>query len=263
MTDAAYRQSASPFPALPGRLPHHPTVSPSMTRPTRRSLAAALLCIGLGGCAAPGGLGHGETAPPVSSQSRPEPLWPLWTDTPNSSGTAVAGRVPPPQPLDGAPAVGPEGIEKVDVRDILRADKAMKQYGNAREIVGPGKAGVRPPRYADLTGDGNHELIVAGDSATGHSVLSVYTAIGGKIVPILLTGGRRMSAEIIDRDLLIRTADDGSTHMIRYHWDGRRMSVLSDEHQFGNAIAGPTSGDSPAPRPSGSAPPAAQGPATR
>ncbi|MER5763311.1 hypothetical protein [Streptomyces sp. NPDC002082] len=229
-----------------------------MTRPTLRSIAAAaLLCTGLGGCAAPGGLGPGEVAPPVSAQPRPKPLWPSWTESPSSGGTAVAGRVPPPRPLDGAPAVGPEGIEKVDVMAVVRADKAMKRFGEGKQIQEPGKAGLRPARYADLTGDGHHELIVAADTQTGRSVLSVYTAADGKIVPILFTSGRRMSAETVGTDLLVRTTDDdGSAHDIRYHWDGQRMSVLSDEHKFGNAISAPSSGTCPAPLPTGSEAPA-------
>ncbi|MFD6889487.1 hypothetical protein [Streptomyces sp. NPDC059957] len=233
-----------------------------MTRPTRRSLtAAALLCIGLGGCGAPGGIGHREVVQPVSPQPQPTPLWPSWTDPPSSGGTAVAGRVPPPQPLDGGPAVGPEGIEKVDVMAVLRADKAMKRFGDGKRIEGPGKAGVRPARFADLTGDGQPELIVAADTQTGRSVLSVYTAAGGKIVPILFTSGRRMSAEVLGTDLLVRTTEeDGSAHDIRYHWDGQRMRMLSDEHRFGNAVSGRGSGshpgECPAPRPTGSESPA-------
>ncbi|MFF1411939.1 hypothetical protein ACFVX6_19525 [Streptomyces sp. NPDC058289] len=229
-----------------------------MTRPTLRSLAAAaLLCIGLGGCGAPGGLGPGEVAQPVISQPRPKPLWPSWTESPSSGGTAVAGRVPPPQPLAGAPAVGAEGIEKVDVMAVVRADKAMKRFGDGKKIEGPGKAGVRPARFADLTGDGKPELIVAADTETGRSVLSVYTAAGGKIVPILFTSGRRMHVETVGTDLLVRTTDDdGSAHDIRYHWDGQRLSVLSDEHKFGNAISAPGSGTCPAPLPSGSETPA-------
>ncbi|MFD5146134.1 hypothetical protein [Streptomyces sp. NPDC058401] len=228
-----------------------------MTRPTlRRLAAAALLCIGLGGCGTPGGLGPGEAAPPVSSQPRPEALWPSWTDSPSSSGTAVAGRVPAPRPLDGAPTVGPEGIGKVDVMAVIRADKAMKRFSGGKQIPGPGKAGIRPPRYADLTGDGKPELIVAADSETGRSVLSVYTAAAdGRIVPILFTSGRRMSAETLGTDLLVRTNDDdGSAHDIRYHWDGQRMSVLSDEHKFGNAISGSGSGSGECPAPRSSAP---------
>ncbi|CAM5433578.1 lipoprotein [Streptomyces avidinii] len=223
-----------------------------MTPLTRALAAAVLLCTGLGGCAAPGGLGRGEAAPPVSAQPKPRQLWPLWKDdSPNSSGTAVANRMPPPEPLTDAPAVGPEGFENIDVTAVLRADKRMKQFAGAGRIEGPGRAGVRPARLADVTGDGQPELIVAADSATGRSVLSVYTVADGKIVPILFTSGRRMSPEILGTDLLVRTADDdGSAHAIRYHWDGRRMTVLSDEHQFGGAISSAAPpGECPAPRP--------------
>ncbi|MFF3210953.1 hypothetical protein ACFYYB_09840 [Streptomyces sp. NPDC002886] len=229
-----------------------------MTRPSyRRLAAAALLCIGLGGCGTPGGLGSGEVAPPVSSQPRPKPLWPSWTDSPSSSGTAVAGGEAPPKPLEGAPPVGPQGIEEVDVMAVVRADKNMKRFGREKQIQGPGKAGVRPARYVDLTGNGKHELIVAADTQTGRSVLSVYTAAGGKIVPILYTSGRRMSVETLGTDLLVRTTDeDGSSHDIRYHWDGQRMSVLSDDHKFGNAISAPRAGTCPAPQPSSAQSPA-------
>ncbi|MFJ7268203.1 hypothetical protein ACIQV3_16395 [Streptomyces sp. NPDC099050] len=244
-----------------------------MNRPPFRHLAAAaLLCIGLGGCGAPGGLGRGEAAPPVSSQPGPKPLWPSWTESPSSRGTAVSGRVPPPRPLDGAPAVGPEGIGKVDVMAVVRADKAMKRFSAGGTIGGPGKAGIRPARYADLTGNGEPELIVAADTETGRSVLSVYTAAAGKIVPILYTSGRRMTVDTLGTDLLVRTNDDdGSAHDIRYHWDGQRLSVLSDEHKFGNAISGPGSGfrsgpasaACPTPMPSPSGSPAPTNPAAR
>ncbi|WP_405493147.1 hypothetical protein [Streptomyces sp. NBC_00096] len=237
-----------------------------MNRPIRSRLAAAsLFCAALAGCAAPGGLGQSEAAPPVSSQPQPKPLWPLWsTSSATSGGSPVATRMPPPKPLEGAPAVGPGGIEKVDVMAVLRADRAMKQFGNAGRIEGPGRAGVRPARFADLTGNGEPELIVAGDSPTGRSLLSVYTVADGKIVPILFTSGRRMSPQILGNDLLIRTADDdGSAHAVRYHWDGRRMTVLSDERQFGNSVSsgGPTG--CPAPKPSGSESPTRKDSGTR
>ncbi|WP_371615776.1 hypothetical protein [Streptomyces sp. NBC_00454] len=218
-----------------------------MSRLTRRSLlAAALLCVGLGGCAAPGGLGRGEPAPAVSAQPRAKPLWPVWTEeSPKAGGAAVSSQAPPPTPLDGAPAVGPEGIEKVDVREVLYADRQMKSFATKKEIPSPGRPGLRPPRYKDVTGDGKPELIVAADTETGRSILAVYTAAGGKLLPILHTSGRRLSPETVGTDLLVRTADDdGSAHTVRYHWDGVRMVVVSDEKHFGNAIAGP--GECPA-----------------
>ncbi|MFZ3470055.1 hypothetical protein ACODT3_26685 [Streptomyces sp. 4.24] len=236
-----------------------------MNRLTRRSLAAALLCTGLGGCAAPGGLGHGEPAPPVSAQPRPTPLWPLWADdSATTGGAAAASRMPPPEPLENGPTVGPEGVEKVDVLAVLGADRTMKAFGRAGKIDGPGRAGVRPPAFADLTGDGKHELIIAADSATGRSALSVYTVAGGKLVPILFTTGRRMSPETVGSDLLVRTADeDGSAHAVRYHWDGQRMTVLSDERQFGDSISGARPGQCPAPLPSGSDSPVRKGQGAR
>lgn len=231
-----------------------------MSRLTRRSLlAAALLCVGLGGCAAPGGLGRSEPAPPVSAQPQAKPLWPMWTEeSPAAGGAAVSSQVPPPSPLDGAPPVGPQGIEKVDVRAVLYADRQMRQFARSTDIPSPGRPGLRPARYKDVTGDGKDELIVAGDTETGRSMLAVYTAVDGKILPILRTSGRRLSPETVGTDLLVRTADDdGSAHAVRYHWDGVRMVVVSDEKRFGNAISGaeecaaqpaPTSGKGSGPR---------------
>ncbi|MFE2308067.1 hypothetical protein [Streptomyces sp. NPDC059411] len=221
-----------------------------MSRLTRRSLAAAaLLCAGLGGCAAPGGLGRGEPAPPVSAQPQAKPLWPMWTgESPKAGGAAVSSQAPPPTPLDGAPTVGPEGIEKIDVRAVLKADRPMKSFADKKDIAAPGRPGLRPPRFNDLTGNGKPELIVAVDTETGRSILAVYTEVDGKILPILRTSGRRLSPETVGTDLLVRTTDDdGSAHVVRYHWDGVRMVVVSDEKRFGNPTADP--GECPTQRP--------------
>lgn len=218
-----------------------------MSRLTRRGLlAAALLCVGLGGCAAPDGLGRSEPAPPVSAQPQAKPLWPMWTEeSPKAGGAAVSSQAPPPSPLDGAPTVGPEGIAKVDVRAVLYADRQMRPFAKIKDIPSPGRPGLRPPRFTDVTGEGKPQLIVAVDTETGRSILAVYTTVGGKILPILHTSGRRLSPETVGTDLLVRTADDdGSAHAIRYHWDGVRMVVVSDEKHFGNAISGP--GECPA-----------------
>lgn len=85
-----------------------------MNRPIRSRLAAAsLFCAALAGCAAPGGLGQSEAAPPVSSQPQPKPLWPLWsTSSATSGGSPVATRMPPPKPLEGAPPWGPGGSRR-------------------------------------------------------------------------------------------------------------------------------------------------------
>ncbi|MFJ3171066.1 hypothetical protein ACIPJK_09805 [Streptomyces roseus] len=225
-----------------------------MTRPTR-PLAAALLCavlcaLAVGGCSAPGGLGTGEPAPPVSAQPRPESLWPLWTDRSVSGpGTSVGTRELPPRPLENAPEVGPGGLPAVNVQDVVRADQQMKAFADKGWISAPGKVGMRPPVFRDLTGDGDRDLIVAADAETGRTALTVYTARGNRIVPILFTVGRRLAAETIGGDLLLRTAAaDGSEQAVRYHWDGERMRVVSDERRYSKSVPG-CAGDPATPQP--------------
>lgn len=199
----------------------------------RRSLLAVLLCACApvaGGCGAPGGLGPGTAVRPVSAQPFPEPLWPAWTDAP---GAAVGRCEPPPVPLKNAPAVGPDGLAGVDAAAVARADWRMRPYLRSEEISKPGRAGMRPPVLRDLTGDGTPDLIVALDTPTGRSALSVYSVSGGRIVSVLSTIGRHMAAEAIGTDLLVRiAADDGSEQAVRYHWNGDRMTVVNDERRF-------------------------------
>lgn len=225
-----------------------------MTRSPRRSTAALLLCataLALGGCAAPGGLATGEPVAPVSPQPLPQTLWPAWADdSPKAAGVATGTRQPAPSPLPDGPEVGPGGLAAVDALDVVRADKRMRQMLGKGKIDAPGRAGVRPGVLLDVTGDGKKELLVAADTETGRTALSVYAAQGGRIVPVLFTIGRRMAAESLGRDLLIRTAaDDGSEQAVRYRWDGERMTVVSDERRY-NKIPAPseTSGtESPTP----------------
>ncbi|MFB7181229.1 hypothetical protein ACFCYI_26420 [Streptomyces sp. NPDC056257] len=202
--------------------------------PSSRRLLAALLCacaLAAGGCAAPGGgLGAGTPAPPVSPQPHPEPLWPAWASAP---GAAVGRQEPAPVPLKNAPEVGPDGLLGVDATEVADADPRMRPYLGKASLREPGRAGVRPPVHRDLTGDGRPELIVAADTATGRSALSVYSVVGGRIVSVLFTIGRQLAAETIGTDLLVRiAADDGSEQAVRYHWDGRRMTVVNDERTF-------------------------------
>ncbi|MFJ3721393.1 hypothetical protein ACIPYQ_02345 [Streptomyces sp. NPDC090045] len=205
-----------------------------MTPSSRRPLAA-LLCacaLAVGGCAAPGGgLGTGTPAPPVSAQPHPEPLWPAWASAP---GAAVGRQEPAPTPLKNAPEVGADGLLGVDPAEVAGADPRMRPYlGSGSSLQEPGRAGVRPPVHRDLTGDGRPELIVAADTATGRSALSVYSVVGGRIVSVLFTMGRQLAAETIGPDLLVRiAADDGSEQAVRYHWNGERMTVVNDERRF-------------------------------
>ncbi|MFD6874801.1 MULTISPECIES: hypothetical protein [unclassified Streptomyces] len=224
-----------------------------MTRSPRRSPAALLLRAAVlaaaastvGGCAAPGGLGPAEPAPALSAQPRPEALWPGWPGTSSRApGAGVATRVPAPTPLPDGPEVGPGGLVAVNAPDVVRADKRMRPFLSKGTIDAPGRAGMRPVVHADLTGDGKEELVVAADTESGRTALSVYTARGKRIVPILFTLGRRLVAETLGPDLLIRTAaDDNSEQAVRYRWDGERMKVVSDERRFDKSP--PSAGDEP------------------
>ncbi|MFJ8566899.1 hypothetical protein [Streptomyces sp. NPDC093514] len=217
--------------------------------PSSRRFPAALLCVcvlAAGGCSAPGGgLGPTTPAPPVSSQPHPEPLWPAWSSVP---GAAVGRQEPAPTPLKNAPEVGAEGVQGADPVEVGRADPRMRPYLGKDSIEAPGRAGLRPPVYRDLTGDGQSEMIVAADTATGRSALSVYSVVDGRIVSVLFTIGRQLAADAIGTDLLVRiAADDGSEQVVRYHWGGDRMTVVNDERRFRKSGAGCDPDETPAP----------------
>ncbi|WP_185921758.1 hypothetical protein [Streptomyces sp. WAC06614] len=212
-----------------------------MTRvPFRATAAVCCLAAALGGCAAPGGLAPGTPAPAVSAQPTPDPLWPAWTDrAPGTPGSAVSHHQPPPQPLDGAPPVPAQGLGAVDAMAVVTADRRMKVYAAKGWIPAPGRPGLRPPVYLDLTGDGQPELIVAADTESGRSALSVYRAHAGRIYPVLFTMGARMVVDSMGVDLLVRTsAGDGTEAAVRYRWDGERMTVVSDEKRYPKAPPG-------------------------
>ncbi|MFJ7160108.1 FG-GAP repeat protein [Streptomyces sp. NPDC101118] len=198
------------------------------------ALAVSAVLLALGGCAAPGGLGVGEPAPAVSAQPRPEELWPAWAiGSPEAPGAAAATRQPPPEPLPDGPAVPAGGMAAVDPLEVLRADKRMKPFLARGMISGPGHAGIRPPVLHDLTGDGKPDLVIGADLESGRSAIAVYTARDGRVVPVLYTSGRRMAVEALQHDLLVRTAaNDGAEQAVRYRWDGRRLSVVSDEKRY-------------------------------
>ncbi|MGA4848719.1 hypothetical protein ACOBQB_21610 [Streptomyces sp. G5(2025)] len=206
---------------------------------------AALVALALTGCADPDGLGPGEAVPPVSAQPRPEAVWPAWSGaSPRAPGADAATRQPPPKALKGLPEVGPGGLASLNVHAVLRADPRTKPLAGRDLIDGPGRAGLRRPAFLDLTGDKKPEMLVAADTESGRNVLAVYSARGGKVYPVLLTSGRRMSVETIGPDLLVRTpCAEGGEQAVRFHWDGARMSTVSDFRDYEKrqgAQGGPT-----------------------
>ncbi|MET7359653.1 hypothetical protein ABZS76_14495 [Streptomyces sp. NPDC005562] len=221
----------------------HLTVSLAMNPISRRPLLlgaapfAVLAAFALAGCGGTNGLGHGEAAPTVSVQPRPEAVWPAWTGTSSRApGAEAATRQPPPRPLKGLARVGSGGLASVDVHAVLRADPRTKPLADRGEIDRPGRAGLRPPKFLDLTGDKKPEMLVAADTESGRSVLAVYREEGGKVYPILFTSGRNLAVETIGPDLLVRTpCSDGGEQAVRFHWDGARMSTVSDIKNYKNS----------------------------
>ncbi|GGR75153.1 hypothetical protein GCM10010252_11960 [Streptomyces aureoverticillatus] len=213
------------------------------------ALATAVLCA----CGAADGLSTGEKAPPVSVQPRPEPLWSAWSgSSPSAPGADTASKQPPPEPLEGFEP-GPGGLAKADVRELLRADTRLRTLADRPMIKKPGQPGIRPPVLTDLTGDGRREMLVAIDVESGRSVLAVYYEKRGKVHPILFTAGRRLVVETLGTDLLVRSpCADGGEQAVRFHWDGTRMSTVSDvkSYQKPGHTAEEEDGSSPPP-PSG------------
>ncbi|MFG2646841.1 hypothetical protein [Streptomyces sp. NPDC048436] len=206
-------------------------------RPLRRAaLLAAVAAVVLAGCGSVDGLGAGEPAPSVSVQPRPEPLWPAWSSTSSKApGAETATHQPPPEALEGLPKLGEDGLRAVDFRKVLRADPRMKPLADHGGIDRPGHPGLRPPLLVDLTGDGQPELLVAADTESGRSVLSVYKERDGHVYPILFTAGKRVSIETLGPDLLVRSScADGGQQAVRFHWDGVRMSTVSDTKNYKN-----------------------------
>ncbi|MGH4028106.1 hypothetical protein ACQB60_04120 [Actinomycetota bacterium Odt1-20B] len=220
--------------------------------PRRRLLLAAplaaLAAAALAGCGGANGLADGDIAPSMSVQPHPEPFWPAWS-SPSSDAPAAdtATRQPPPKALKGLPKVDDDQIADLDVATILRADPRMRPLSDRATISGPGRAGLRPPVYADLTGDGRRDLLVAADLESGRSVLAVYTMRDGKVYPILFTSGRRMSIEALGKDILVRSpCADGGEQAVRYHWNGVRMGTFEDNKTYKKSPENPSA---PAPDP--------------
>ncbi|GHE84145.1 hypothetical protein GCM10018785_60100 [Streptomyces longispororuber] len=119
------------------------------------------------------------------------------------------------------------------MRELLRADPRLRPLAGRPSATAPGRPGIRPPASADLTGDGRPERLVAIDLEGGRTALTVYAARGGRVHPVLFTVGRGLSVDLLGRDLLVRgSCAEGGEQAVRYHWDGTRMSAVSDTKRY-------------------------------
>ncbi|MFH9068338.1 hypothetical protein [Streptomyces alboflavus] len=210
-------------------------MNPRFRIPSGVPLAALAVAV-LSACGAGSGLGDSDPAPPVSVQPRPEPLWSAWSgSSPSAPGEDPTSRQPPPEPLAGLGPLGPGGLAEADVRELLRADTRLRTLADRPMVKKPGRPGIRPPVRTDLTGDGRPEMLVAVDVESGRSVLVVYYEKRGKVYPVLFTAGRRLAVETLGTDLLVRSpCAEGGEQAVRFHWDGTRMSTVSDVKSYGN-----------------------------
>ncbi|WP_371597862.1 hypothetical protein [Streptomyces sp. NBC_00564] len=184
--------------------------------------------------------------PPYASPG-PESVWTAWPSTPSASPGADTSAYRSPEALKGLPAVGPEGLAGMDVRAIMRADPEMEPHADHPLIDSPGQPGIRSPQYMDLSGNSNPELLVAVDTESGHTLLAVYSVRDGKVYPVLTTTGRHVAVHTHGSDLLLHAAsEDGAEQVMRFRWDGVRLSTVSDINRYGTP-SGATGTPAPTP----------------
>ncbi|CAM5393224.1 hypothetical protein SXANM310S_05882 [Streptomyces xanthochromogenes] len=231
--------------------PPSPTPAPTMIqtfRTVRATALAAIAALGIAavvlaisGCGERSGLVEGDRASPVALQPGPEELWPAWyTSESRREGVMASGRGEPPAPLDRAPKVPKDGLRGVDPMAVLKADPRGRPLTRLPLIHGPGKAGIRPPAFHDLTGDGGPpEMIIAADLENRRTAVIVYSVRDGRIVPILYTTGSRLAVEAVGTDLVTRgAAVDGAEQVVRYRWDGVRLSPVRDDKTYKDTAPG-------------------------
>ncbi|MFE9117841.1 hypothetical protein [Streptomyces sp. NPDC007172] len=202
------------------------------------ALGVAAVVFALSGCGERSGLVEGDRASPVALQPGPQKLWPAWYESESRrEGVRASGRGEPPVPLADAPKVPADGLRGLDPAAVLKADPRARSLIRLPLIHSPGRPGIRPPVFHDLTGDGGPpEMIVAADLESRRTAVIVYSVRDGRIVPILYTVGSRLAVEAVGTDLVTRgAADDGAEQVVRYRWDGVRLTPIRDEKTYKNA----------------------------
>ena len=116
------------------------------------------------------------------------PLWPDRTPAvaPAKPGQGFHARGPVP-----GVAVPDGDLSRVDGVRLLAADPATDRavQSGLKDCPDGSSCRLRPPAYADLTGDGRRELVLAYDDL-GRTILWVYTAVGEQAHAVLEYAGR-------------------------------------------------------------------------
>ncbi|MFE9374690.1 hypothetical protein ACFYM2_33655 [Streptomyces sp. NPDC006711] len=195
------------------------------------TLARAAGCAGvllvLAGCSAGEGVRDDGPAPSPSASVTASPLWPGHTVTaaPAKPGQGFHARGPVP----GVDVPGGD-LTKVDGVRLLAADPGTDRAvrNGLKECPQQSSCRLRPPAYADLTGDGERELVLAYDDL-GRTILWVYTAVGEQAHAVLEYAGRPgMSAETLGTDLVVTEPAGGRDRQVAttLRWNGSELAPL-------------------------------------
>ncbi|MFF4185536.1 hypothetical protein ACFYZ9_20305 [Streptomyces sp. NPDC001691] len=192
-----------------------------------RTAAWVLAVLALGGCSAGEGVrDDGPAATPAASASA-SPLWPDHTAgaTPTRPGQGFHARAAVPG------VTVPDGdLARVDGVRLLAADPATDRavQSGLKDCPNGSSCRLRPPAYADLTGDGRRELVLAYDDL-GRTILWVYTAVGEQAHAVLEYAGRPgTSAATLGTDLIVTEPAGGRNResATTLRWNGTELAPL-------------------------------------
>ncbi|MCT9087773.1 hypothetical protein N4G70_02720 [Streptomyces sp. ASQP_92] len=200
---------------------------PTTGRHARAAVACALAVVALAGCSAGEGVRDGGPAATPSASVTASPLWPGHTASaaPAKPGQGFHARGPVPG------VTVPDGdLTRVEGARLLAADPATDEAvrSSLKECPDRSSCRLRPPAYADLTGDGRRELVLAYDDL-GRSILWVYTAAGERAHAVLEYAGRPgTSAETLGGDLVVTEPAGGRDRRSEttLHWNGTELAPL-------------------------------------
>ncbi|MFJ9039566.1 hypothetical protein ACIRF8_23570 [Streptomyces sp. NPDC102406] len=179
---------------------------------------AALL---LAGCGDSGGL---EAAGPTPTAVGPRHLWPSLTPASAPADDYGAGET---QVVKGVAVPGGD-LRRVDPVTVVRAQAAADPdtYKDIEKGLadcgdpGPKETGcpVLTPYYADLTGNGKDDMVVAVRAPKGQLVVRVYMYADGRLTQIMDDEDAVISVQLADRSVVVRAVADLSGYEYRTSW---------------------------------------------
>ncbi|MEV8522994.1 MULTISPECIES: hypothetical protein [unclassified Streptomyces] len=193
-----------------------------------RAAACAVALLALAGCSAGEGVRDDGPAPTPASSVSASPLWPDRTPAaaPSRPGQGFHAR----EPVPGI-AVPDGDFSRVDGVRLLAADPATDRavQSGLKDCPDGSSCRLRPPAYADLTGDGQRELVLAYDDL-GRTILWVYTAVGEQAHAVLEYAGRPgLTADTLGQDLVVAEPTGGGRDRqstTTLHWNGTELAPL-------------------------------------